>query len=60
MTGRRLYDLYVDERSVEAGLHHVNGSTIDFSEKPVAWPYLPYTERCVWNAIARRMKGVKR
>lgn len=60
MTGRRLYELFCDTHKIEM---HWSGSDVDGglpSSPRLSWPYLHRYERDLWNALARRLKGVKR
>jgi hypothetical protein len=59
MTGRRLYDLYCDAHRQEQRTRFDGG--IWFAVNPqVAWPFLTTRDQRMWNAVAPRLKGVKR
>lgn len=58
MTGRRLYDLFCDEH--ERRPQWSRDENLGLSQSLIAWPFLTHSERMMFNAIARRPKGVKR
>lgn len=66
MTGRRLYELVCDARydnfypRYEGGVASLTTDEVGDDQTPPAWAYLKRSERKTWNAVAVRLKGVKR
>lgn len=57
MTGRKLYDHYCDAvKSETSEWQRDNGYVGTVPDAGVrAWPFLHYSDRAVWNALARRI-----
>lgn len=56
MTGRALYDRYCSTRIETLGTFWSPTIASNFrAQAPIAWPYLPGSERRLWNALAQRL-----
>lgn len=56
MTGRRLYDKYVDAMKKVQTMHWLK----DPGALPIAWPYLTVRQRRQWDELARMIAPRRR
>jgi hypothetical protein len=55
VTGRKLYDKYVDAEAWAGKVWDSSRNTWTWPTRPLAWPFLTSRERKVWNDLAKRI-----